>query len=194
MARSSPGATTLLDLPLEVSTVVCQQLALHDLVCVAATCKLFSYGDGWLETELPTESLVASVLREHAFPGGELIPSMRPLGCIESWVAYLARCARQRRCREAPPLAAGSTLHAESTWSLFVDAAGQLLACGSGDKAGHGDKDSEFLDPIPVAVLAGVPFAKRGGRRTPQSSPELGGPGLLMGRQRWRTAWPRRLG
>jgi hypothetical protein len=85
MAVSSPSAATLLDLPLEVLTGVCEQLDLCDLISVVATCKRVRHGDGGLETaELPTKSPVVVALREHAFPGGVGIPSTRPIGCSES--------------------------------------------------------------------------------------------------------------
>jgi hypothetical protein len=74
---------------------------------------------------------------------------VRPIGS-ESWVAYLARCARQRRCPEAPPFAAGSQ------HSLFRDEVGRLLACGRGAAAGHGDEEAIYSDPAPVAAMAGV--------------------------------------
>jgi hypothetical protein len=120
---SWPDETALMDLPLEVLTDMCQHLNLPDLVRVSATCTRFRHGDGGLESlELPTKSPVVTALREHAFARPELIPSTRPVGCGESSVAYLARCARQRRCREAPPI------RVEECFSLFVDAAGQLLA------------------------------------------------------------------
>jgi hypothetical protein len=89
-------------------TAVCLQLDLRSLVRIAETCKCFRYGDAGLETEeLPTKSPVITALRERAFPGGEIASSMRPIGCSESWMAYLARRVRQRRCWEAPPIAAG---------------------------------------------------------------------------------------
>lgn len=154
---------SLLDLPLEALTGVCQQLDLRALLRAAQTCKRVRHGDGGLETlELPTKSPVVTALREHAFPGGSLIPSTRPIGRPESWVAYLARCARQRCCLEAPPIAAG-VLH-----SLFLDAAGRLLTCGEGTAAGHGDGStysdptaghgdgSTYSDPTPVATMAGI--------------------------------------
>jgi alpha-tubulin suppressor-like RCC1 family protein len=76
---------------------------------------------------------------------------MRPIGCTESWVAYLARCARQRRCREAPPVVAGQQ------HNLFADAAGRLLGCGMGVAAGHGDDDGAvYPGPTVVAAMAGV--------------------------------------
>jgi hypothetical protein len=116
----------VLDLPLEILTSVCQQLDLHDLVRVAETCKRLRHGDGGMETlRLPTKSPVVAVLREHAFPRLQSIRRTRSIGCSESWVTYLARCARQRRCREASPIAAGDE------HSLFVDGAGRLLACGN---------------------------------------------------------------
>jgi hypothetical protein len=98
----------LLDLPLEVLTDVCQQLDLHDLVRVAETCSRLRHGDGGSETvELPTKSPVVTAMRQLAFLGGDQLPSTRPIGCTESWAAHLARCVRQRRCREAPPIATG---------------------------------------------------------------------------------------
>jgi hypothetical protein len=141
----------LLELPLEVLTDVCLELQLFDLVRVAATCKRFRHGEGGQETaELPSKSPVVTPLRKLAFPGGELIPSTRPLGCSESWVAYLARCVRQRRCREASPIAAGYE------HNLLVDSACRLLACGKGAAVGHGDVTTSFFVPTPVAALAGV--------------------------------------
>jgi hypothetical protein len=151
MAESSLNQLTILDLPLELFTTVCQQLDLRDLVCVAATCKRFRHGDGGLETaELPTKSPVITALRELALPGGGPVPSTRPIGCSESWVSYLARCVRQRRCREAPPIAAGNQ------HSLFRDSTGPLLACGNGVAVGHGDADTTYSDPTPVAALPGI--------------------------------------
>jgi alpha-tubulin suppressor-like RCC1 family protein len=95
---------------------------------------------------------VITALRKHAFPGGVGIPSTRPVGCSESWVAYLARCARQRRCREAPPIGAGGN------HSLFMDASGRLLTCGMGVAVGHGDAEVEIVypSPTPVSALANV--------------------------------------
>jgi hypothetical protein len=147
MAESLPDETALLDLPLEVLTGVCQHLDLHDLVRVAETCKRFRHG-GMETEELPTESPVVTVLRTLAFPCLEVTPDTHPMA--DSWVAYLARCARQRCCREAPPIAAG--------WepSLFVDAAGRLLSCGRGAAAGHGDEEASYPFPTPVAAMAGV--------------------------------------
>jgi alpha-tubulin suppressor-like RCC1 family protein len=137
------------DLPLDVLTAVCLRLDLHALVRFAAACRRFQYGNGGLETlELPASSPVIMVLLKHAFPGGDLIPSTRPVGCSESWVAYLSRCARQRRCREAPPIAVGYE------HGLFVDAAGQVLTCSMNDEIGH----YAWLcyRPIPVATMAAV--------------------------------------
>jgi hypothetical protein len=122
----STTLAALLDLPFEILTSVGQHLDPRDLVCVAAACKRLRHGDSGPEkVELPTKSPVIAALLQHAFPGGETIPSTRPAGCSESWVMYLARCARQRRCREAPPIAAGQQ------HSFFVDVSGHLLLCGS---------------------------------------------------------------
>jgi hypothetical protein len=140
MASSSPA---LLDLPLEMLTRVCQELDLSDLVRVAGTCKRFCHGDGGLvETlELPTKSPVVTALLERSCLRPELATSTRPSGCAESWLAYLPRCARQRRCRDAPPIAAG--YHR----SVFVTPAGRLLAYGEGFAAGHDDADGIHSDP-----------------------------------------------
>jgi hypothetical protein len=146
-----PNETGLLDLPLEVLTVVCLRLDLQDLVRVAAACERFRHGEGGLVSlELPTKSPVVTALRNHAIPGREPIPSARPIGCSESWVAYLARCVRQRRCREASPFAAG-VRH-----SMFLDAAGRVLACGTGAEVGQNDAHRIHPNPTPVAALAGV--------------------------------------
>jgi hypothetical protein len=95
LASGCDEAAHLLDLPLEVLTAVCQYLDLQDLVRTAETCQRFRHGDVPRETvELPNKS------------PAELVPSMRPIGGSESWVAYLARCTRQRRCRDEPPVEA----------------------------------------------------------------------------------------
>jgi hypothetical protein len=147
----SSAAATLLDLPLEVLTDVCQHLDLHDLVRISEACKRFRHGDGGLKAmELPTKSPVVTALRELAFPGGELVPSSRPVGCSESWVAYLARCVRQRRRQEAPQMAAGDQ------FSLFVDVAGRLLACGTGAAVGHRHEKAVHCVSTAVAGMAGI--------------------------------------
>jgi hypothetical protein len=116
MSLSVRDEAGVLDLPLEMLTAMCLQLELRDLLRFAQTCKRFRHGESGLETvELPTKSPVVTAMRALAFPRPGLVPSTRPMGCSESWVAYLARCARQRRCRESPPIGAG---HAHS---LFLD-------------------------------------------------------------------------
>jgi alpha-tubulin suppressor-like RCC1 family protein len=144
-------AADLLDLPVELFADICQQLDLRSLVHVAATCRRIRHGDGRRKTaKVPTKSPVVTALLGHAFARPELVPRTRPSGCSDSWVAYLARCARQRRCLEAPPFAAGK-FH-----SLYVDAAGQVLACGEGAAVGHGDADRVYSSPASVAALAGI--------------------------------------
>jgi hypothetical protein len=81
---------------------------------------------------------VITALCELDFPGGEEIPDTRPSGCSEAWIAYLARGVRQRRCRDAPPIAAGDEQY------VFVEASGRLLACGTGAGVGHGHWDAKY--------------------------------------------------
>jgi hypothetical protein len=135
----------------EVLTDVCQHLDLCALVGVAQACKRLRHGDSWVESvDLPTRSPVVPALCTHTFTGGELIPRTRPIGCSESWIAYLARGARQRRFREAP-IAVG-VQH-----SLFVDSAGRLLACGKGEGVGQGGgAEVVYPVPVPVAGMAGL--------------------------------------
>jgi hypothetical protein len=131
------------DLPLEVLTPVCRHLGICDLVRVSQSCTRFRHG-GHETAELPTESPVVTALQELAIPRPELVPRTHPVGCSESWVA-MARCARQRRCREASPTFVTGLMH-----SLFVDAVSRLLACGKGEANGHDDADSKYFDPTPV--------------------------------------------
>jgi hypothetical protein len=148
MAPSS-SELVLPNLPLEVLTHVCRHLDLVDLVRVSQSCKRFRHCG--LETvELLTESPVVAALQRQAFPSLELIPRTRPSGCSEFWVAYLARCVRQRRCPEAPPFAAGKQN------GLFRDPSGRLLPCGTGASVGHGDEDVVHVEPAPVASLSDV--------------------------------------
>jgi hypothetical protein len=144
-----PIKEAMSELSLEVLTHLCQHLDLRDLVRVSASCKRFRHGG--LETvELPTESPVVTALLQHAFPRPELIPSMRPADCLDSWVAYLARNTRQRHCREDSLIAAGWT------HNRLVDAAGRLLSCGTGAVVGHRNVEVNHSVPTPVAAMAGV--------------------------------------
>jgi alpha-tubulin suppressor-like RCC1 family protein len=151
LAESSPHSAALLDLPLEVLVDVCEQFDFCDLICIAATCQRFRYGDRGLATvELPTKSPVVRALLKYACPGGVLVPSTRPIGCSESWVAYLARYVRQRRGREAPPVAAGVLC------SLFVHADGRLLSCGDGAAVGRDEAAATYPRPTTVIATAGM--------------------------------------
>jgi alpha-tubulin suppressor-like RCC1 family protein len=148
MAPSLPEANLLNLLGLDEVTAVLRHLDLRDLVRVGQTCKLLRHGDGGLETaELPTKSPVVMTLRDLAFSDGELVPSTRPIGCSESWVAYLARCVR--RCLGAPAIAAGDER------SLFVAANGPLLACGNGGPLGD-YAGGIHSNPTPMATIAGI--------------------------------------
>jgi hypothetical protein len=92
---------------------------------------------------------VVTALRELAFPRLELAPRTRPIGCSESWLAFMPRCT-QDRCGFAPPIAVGQK------HSLYVDASGRLLSCGKRAAVGHGDAHRSHPNPIPVAAMAGV--------------------------------------
>jgi hypothetical protein len=131
-----------------VLACVCDQLDLRGLIRAAETCKRFRHGEGGLETvELPTSSPVNAGLRALGFPGRGLIPSTRPIGCSESWVAYLSRCARQRRCREAP------LISMQVQHNVFLASACQLLSCGRGTTVRQGDVDVEYpFPPFPTSV------------------------------------------
>jgi E3 ubiquitin-protein ligase HERC2 len=128
-----------------VLTHVCQHLDLLSLVRLSETCARFCNG-GPEGAELPSESPVVTVLREHAFPGGQPVSLMRPSGCSESRITHLARCARQRQYREAPPVAAGGR------HTLLVDDAGRLWECG--EQPVHALPGG--CNPIPTAAVAGV--------------------------------------
>jgi hypothetical protein len=148
MTAASCGAN-LSDLPLEVLTHICRHLGLRDLVRVSQSCKRFRHG-GPQTVELPIETPVVGDLRERAFPRSKPVPRTRPAGCSESWVAYLARCVRQRRCREAPSIAAGLR------HSMFLDATGRLLTCGHGPSVGQGHERAVVSIPTPVSAMAWV--------------------------------------
>lgn len=105
------------------------------MVRVAETCKRFRHGDTGLKTELPIKSAVVTALRERAFSHPEQVARTRPTGFSKSWIEYLARCARLRCCREAPPVA--GALH--SLHSLFVAAAGRLRACSEEHGVAQGE-------------------------------------------------------
>jgi alpha-tubulin suppressor-like RCC1 family protein len=149
--RSKRPEVALLQLPLEVLADVCLQLDLLDLVRIAQTCKRFRHGDIRPESaELPTKSPVVTALSALTFSRPELVPSARLIGASESWVAYLTRCTRQRRCREAPTIVAGNLQ------SMFVDGFGRLLACGQGHATGLGDGHGVYLTPTFVPAMIGV--------------------------------------
>jgi alpha-tubulin suppressor-like RCC1 family protein len=94
--------------------------------------------------ELNIKSPVFAALCQHAFPRLALSAVTRSATCTESWVSYLARGVRQRRCRESPHIAAAFSA------TLFVDPANRLLACGQSVAAG------QHFDPTPVAGMADV--------------------------------------
>jgi alpha-tubulin suppressor-like RCC1 family protein len=151
VAPINPWAVPYLSeqLPLEMLAHVCRHLGLRDLARVAATCKRLRHG-GTATVERPTRSPVINALGKHAFARPELVPSMRPIGCSESWVGYLARCALHRCCLEAPSVAAGND------HSVILGAGGRLLTCGKGVATGHGDAGGVYPVPTPVVAMAGI--------------------------------------
>jgi len=139
-------------LPTELMSVVLSHLGTHDLARLAATCRPL-----WRDAPAPPPrpmpllrpmGLVETELRRRATARGLCIGTSLPEGAL-SWVPYLLkRVLREAMWREAP-LAVGDGV------SLFVDAEGRLLTCGTENTGnarqlllGHAvDPDADPDDP-----------------------------------------------
>jgi len=115
-------------LPTELLSVVLSHLDTHDLARLAATCRPL-----WRDAPAPPPrpmpllrpmGLAETELRRRATARGLRICSSLPKGAL-SWVPYLLKRALRDALRREAPLAV------EDEFSLFVDAEGHLLTCGS---------------------------------------------------------------
>jgi len=117
-------------LPTELLAVVLSHLDTHDLARLSATCRPL-----WSDAPTPPPrlmpllrpmGLVETELRRRATARGLRIGSFLPKGAL-SWVPYLLKRVLRDAMRREAPLAAGNG------FSVFLDAEGRLLTCGSGD-------------------------------------------------------------
>jgi len=164
-----PAAATQLQptllqlLPTELFSEILTHLDTYDLARLAATCRLL-----WCDAPTPPPQPilrpmgpVEAELRRRSSARGLRIVSSLPEGGL-SWVPYLLKRALREAVRREVPLAAGCGV------SLFVDAEGRLLSCGSETGAqlvlGHdwgGDIDP--ADPRSIGPPTLVPSVQ--GRR-----------------------------
>jgi len=115
-------------LPTELLTVILSHLDTHDLARLAATCRPL-----WRDASAPPPrpmpllrpmGLVETELRRRATARGLRICSCLPKGAL-SWVPFLLKRAFCDAMRREVLLAAGDG------FSLFLDAEGRLLTCGT---------------------------------------------------------------
>jgi len=117
-------------LPTELLAVVLSHLDTHDLARLAATCRPL-WSDAPTPPPRPMPLLrpmgpVETELRRRATARGLRIGSSLPTGAL-SWVPYLLKRVLRDAMRREAPLAAGYD------FSVFLDAEGRLLTCGSGN-------------------------------------------------------------
>jgi len=115
-------------LPTELLSVVLSHLDTHDLARFAATCRPL-WRDAPTPPPRPMPLLrpmgpVETELRRRVTARGLRIGSFLPKGTL-SWVPYLLRRVLRDMLRRKTPLAAGDG------FSVFLDAEGRLLTCGS---------------------------------------------------------------
>jgi len=157
-ASSAQAAAHLLQLPLEILSVILSMLGTRELARLAASCRSLWCDDPTapLPPMPPRQvGLVETELRRRAEARGLDVGSSLPAGSL-SWVPYLLkRDHRNAQMRQAP-LAVGPEL------SMFVDTEGRLLTCGYdvvGDAflLGHADEDPdeprEIGPPTPVPSM-----------------------------------------
>jgi len=148
-------------LPSELLSVVLSHLGMHDLARLAATCRPL-----WRDAPTPPPrpmpllrpmGLVETELRRRATARGLRIGSSLPKGAL-SWVPYLLKRVRCDMLRWETRLAAGNG------FSVFLDAEGRLLTCGSenteeaGRVLGHAvDPDADPDEPRSIGPSTLVP-------------------------------------
>jgi len=155
-------------LPTELLSVVLSHLDTHDLARLAATCRSL-WHDAPTPPPRPMPLLrpmgpVETELRRRATARGLHICCSLPAGAL-SWVPYLLKRVLRKAMRREAPLAA------EEGFSLFVDAEGRLLTCGSENTAeasglllGHAvDPDADPDEPRSIGPPMPVPSMQ--GRR-----------------------------
>jgi len=121
-------------LPTEILSVVLSHLDTHDLARLAATCRSL-WRDAPAPPPRPMPLLrpmgpVETELRRRVTTRGQRIGSSLPKGAL-SWVPYLLKRVLRDMLRQTP-LAAGHG------FSVFLDAEGRLLTCGSENKPDGG--------------------------------------------------------
>jgi len=123
-------------LPTELLSVVLSHLDTHDLARLAATCRSL-WHDAPTPPPRPMPLLrpmgpVETELRRRATARGLRICCSLPAGAL-SWVPYLLKRVLREAMRREAPLAVGEGC------SVFVDAEGRLLTCGSENTAEAGE-------------------------------------------------------
>jgi len=122
-ASSTQAASTLLQLPAELLSVILSRLDTRDLARFAATCRSLCRD----APALPAPRAIRPVeteLRWRAESRGLDVGSSLPEGAT-SWVAYLLKRDRRYAQMRQAPLAVGPE------HSVFMDIEGRLLTCGS---------------------------------------------------------------
>ena len=114
-------------LPTEILSVVLSNLDMHDLACLAATCRSL-WRDAPTPPPRPMPLLrpmgpVETELRRRVTARGLRIGSSLPKGTL-SWVPYLLRRVLRDVLRQTP-------FAVRNDVSLFLDAEGRLLTCGT---------------------------------------------------------------
>ena len=156
-ASSAQAAAQLLQLPLEILSVILSMLGTRELARLAASCRSLWCDDPTLPPPpMPPRQvgLVETELRRRAVVRGLDVGSSLPEGAL-SWVPYLLKRDRRNAQMRQAPLAVGPEL------SMFVDTEGRLLTCGCDEMddaflLGHADEDpgdASIDQPSPVPSM-----------------------------------------
>jgi len=132
--KEAPLPEFLMDVPLEILSIILSELDIRALACLAATCRLLWCDAPTPPLALPTPRLVETELRRRAEARGLHVGSSLPEAAL-SWVMYLLKRDFYDALRREAPLAVGRR-HSlfenrdGDDHSLFVDREGRLhLAC-----------------------------------------------------------------